>query len=128
MVERKASAIGAPFKTCSHCPFKSNCRKELKAHIRSKHSDKLKHKCDLCDFYSDFNAGIAYHMKTKHSSVATIGSEVVFKCEVVDEITTATYDCVLCPYESSSKPDLESHVEKTHQKDKKFQCQNCNYR
>ena len=119
-VDQKSSSI------CDFCPFVSDCKKSLKSHVRRSHSDKFKYSCENCNFSSNFHAGITYHMKSKHPEVTI--AEIVFKSEVVDEISNTNYDCIYCQYESASKSDLEIHVEKEHhRRDQGFHCSNCEF-
>jgi hypothetical protein len=123
--EENSPKIDQKSSICDFCPFISDCKKELKSHVRKSHSDKFKYSCENCNFSSNFHAGMAYHMKSKHPEVTI--AEIVFKSEVIDEISNTNYDCIYCQYESPSKSDLESHVQKEHRRDQGFQCPCCEF-
>ena len=123
--------------SCQFCSSKFDCFKSLKSHIRKRHRDRLKYKCNKCNFASNFHAGLAYHIKTKHADGGDDDDDgvrhdknVVIKSnfvvdEIFDEKSSVSSDgrregsslgCRQCNFVAKSASQLDRHTKSKHSK------------
>lgn len=103
-------ASNEPFKSkdvfkCPHCPFNSDSRIVLEGHLEVPHPSKKRElACNWCDQkFKDFNS-IAFHCLKSHRKRWT---------RIEKPIPSLT--CLYCPFESSSKKRMLTHLNKCQQ-------------
>nr|XP_008196557.1 PREDICTED: zinc finger protein 335 [Tribolium castaneum] len=102
--------------TCSHCPYTTSWKSNLRKHIVSRHtsSDQIKWlQCSQC----------SYRGKTRD----------YLKCHLihVHNISVKWYNCPQCPFKAKIKRLLDRHLTLTHTDSEKiqwFQCEQCPYK
>ena len=94
---------------CELCPFKTNNRRNLNAHINGVHNEN--HVCIECGYTYGCKQNLKRHIDEVHEKIKGNNK---FKCEK-------------CPYTSGRKQRLKSHIEVVHEKIRRFLCGKCSY-
>ena len=125
------------YKCCFYCDFKCLSWDNLKIHIDQKHPEHgvKKYVCGTCGRDYIFKASLQRHKAQNHQKrVCHIcGNEFFNKASLKDHLSTIhkigtmSLVCKMCPYSTTSKGCLRSHIQAKHTVKNHKKCPYCDY-
>ena len=128
---------------CKHCDFLSCTARGISMHIRSDHPDLLDYYCKQCPLRFYLKKELKAHLKRKHSKVPKFEKfdfrkDKCSKCDIVykdskrrrvhENAAAKVFEilqCDHCDFKSCTQKGLEYHARKYHLETFRFGCSNC---
>ena len=122
---------------CKVCPSTFNQFGHLKKHIESQHIE-LKHQCLKCSKFFNYKHHLKEHVERFHErkiyECEQCGHKLHSSSGIKHHISAVHkkvfYECSFeaCDYKASQKSQISLHIRSYHHGEKKFKCNNCDFR
>jgi uncharacterized C2H2 Zn-finger protein len=118
--------------TCKYCKKSFASRSHVRAHVRTKHSNKISetpekpvletvdktveyYKCNFCNMLSNYKENILSHISREHALEREVRLEEIVKFTFKDSDTVQSmFKCPHCNYKSRWKQTIFRHISKEH--------------